>query len=88
MAQHKHVERDEWGRPVVYVAEYTSSWAGGGKAIFTNLEAAIFYVVSALGNEVDWTNFPDNSTRKYPNEERNGQEKYRLTPTFVLDRVA
>lgn len=80
------VDHDEWGRPVLYLAQYTGATGGGSTCLFTNLDAAIFFVVTGLGNDVDWSNFPD-PTRKYPYEERNGNERPRLSPSFRVERT-
>jgi hypothetical protein len=85
MTKHlKHVERDEWGRPVVYLAEY-HNLIYGGQCLFTSAEAAIFFVVTGLGVDVDWSSFPNPSLR-YPNEERNGNEDPQLNLLFRVDR--
>jgi hypothetical protein len=81
----KHVERDEWGRPVVYLAEYHDA-IYGGQCLFTSADAAIFFVVTGLASHVDWSSFPDGSLR-YPNEERPGNEDPQLTPLFCVDRM-
>jgi len=80
------IDHDEWGRPVLYLAQYTGATGGGSTCLFTNLDAAIFFVVTGLGNDIDWSNFPD-PTRKYPYEERNGNERPHLSPSFRVERT-
>jgi hypothetical protein len=81
----KHIEHDEWGRPVAYLAEYHNA-IYGGQCLFTTPDAAIFYVVTGLASDVDWGTFPTPNLR-YPNEERNGNEDQQLTPLFVVERI-
>jgi hypothetical protein len=86
MSDLKHVERDEWGRPLVYLAEYHNA-IYGGQCLFTSADAAIFFVVTGLASDVDWGSFPDKSLR-YPNEERTSNEDPQLTPLFCVERKA
>lgn len=77
------MERDEWRRPIVYVAEYRMANGFSNSCVFEGLDAAIFFVVTGLGSYIDWNTFPD-LTRKYPCEERNGTDD--LSPIFRVER--
>jgi hypothetical protein len=76
------LKHDEWGRNEVYFAEFGSALGGGGRCMFATLDPAIFYVVSSLGNDIDWKKFPDPS-KKYPYEDRDGSN-HDLTPVFIV----
>jgi hypothetical protein len=80
----KHVERDEWGRPVVYLASYQNH-IYGGTGVFTSQDAAIFYVITGLSawGDIDWKNFPTPGL-KYPYEDRNGNEDPQKDPLFIV----
>src|ERR1039457_4832604 len=75
------LEQDQWGRNEIYLAEYKNV-SYGGHFIFASLDAAIFYVISGLGNSVDCSKFPD-PIKNYPDEDRNGTNKDR-TPRFIV----
>jgi hypothetical protein len=85
MDRNKRLEKDEWGRSEVYLANYSGPAPfGGSSCVFTNLNSALFFIVSGLGSSIDWATFPD-PTKTYPYEERNGSDK-NLNPIFVVKR--
>lgn len=84
MSKNYYIEYDEWGRPVVYLAQWKNN-RSGGTAVFTRPESAIFYVMSMIGSLVDWNSFP-NPDLHYPYEERNGDNRG-LNPLFVVKRM-
>jgi len=80
------LEKDQHGRHEIYVAQYNAPAPFGGSwCLFSNLDSAIFFVVSGLGSSVDWSNFPD-PNKKYPHEDRNGSNKT-LTPVFIIKQI-
>ncbi len=84
-SQKQKLEKDKWGRDEVYYAEFGNSVGARGRCLFSNLDAAIFYVVSELGNDIDWKKFPDPS-KEYPYEDRNGKN-HRLNPIFIVNQI-
>jgi hypothetical protein len=72
----------EWGRPIVY--EMSWSWYGGkasGSCLYATEEEAVKHAIwAAMGDIKDWDNFP--SRGSYPYEDRDGNERPRLTPLF------
>lgn len=82
--KHEKLTVDQWGRQEVYVAEWQNSIGACSRCLFSNLDAAIFFVVSGLGLLVDWDNFPD-PAKKYPYEDRNGTQRF--TPVFRVEQT-
>lgn len=78
-----HLQHDEWHRPEVYLAEYTDYLGAEGMCIFNNALSAIYYVMTGLGNSINWKNFPD-PTKNFPFEDRNGNEYPHLNPLFIV----
>jgi hypothetical protein len=79
------LEKDQWGRNVVYLAEYKTT-TYSNKCIFSNLDSAIFFVVTGLGGDVNWSTFPKiDEKEKYPYEERDGNNPSR-DPIFIVKR--
>jgi len=77
-----NLHKDEWKRPEVYFAEYETCIGSGGKCLFSRLDPAIFFVLTGLGRDIDWDNFPDPS-KKYPYEDRDASN-LGLTPVFIV----
>jgi hypothetical protein len=78
------LERDEWRRPECYMAEWNNG-IGGSRCLFSRLDAAIFFVITGLGNYCDWNNFPD-PTKRYPYEDRDGSN-HGLNPVFIVKQT-
>lgn len=82
----KPLLRDKWGRHECFIAEWHDPVGASSRCLFSNLDAAIFFVVTGIGSWVDWENFPS-ADSKYPYEERDGNGPMVYTPTFRVDRT-
>lgn len=78
----RRLQKDEWGRPIVYVAEWRNG-GGGSSCVFSSLNPAIFFVVSGLIGLADWGRFPD-PAKRYPDNDRNGNEPISYDPVFCI----
>lgn len=80
---HKKLPKNKWGQYECYLAQY-SNGIYSNSCLFSTLEAGMFFVVTGLGSEVDWTTFP-NLDLKYPFNEADGSDLNR-TPQFEVVR--
>lgn len=69
-----------------YLAEWRTPNGASSQCLFTSLDPAIFFVLSGIGFDVDWDNFPD-TTKKYPYEDRTGNEKIAYSPVFRIEQL-
>jgi hypothetical protein len=87
MSQSHHPHRlhhNQFGQPECFVAEWHDSIGAGSRCLFSNLDAAIFFVVSGIGRDIDWSCFPD-PARSYPFEDRDGSNPG-LNPVFCIEQ--
>jgi hypothetical protein len=84
MNTEQRLSRDEWGRHQCFLAEWHDPVGASSVCLFSNLDAAIFFVVSGIGPYVDWDRFPD-PMKTYPYEDRDGTRDF--TPAFRIEQT-
>lgn len=80
----QRLNRDKWGRHECFLAEWHDAIGASSRCLFSNLDAAIFFVVSGIGMYVDWERFPG-ASGLYPYEDRNGSRD--LNPIFRIEQT-